>query len=310
VNMTIFEGYSTGIFPLDHEAIKIYLEYEDGLIDHETYENILLDKSRYLIELQSKLGFTYISDPQLLWRNLLEPIYYLKGVKKYNPVNLGGDIIYSIRIVDDVRYFRGLINEFIFEELRKTSEKWKITILGPYTFYNLIVNSIVNRENVVREIYNGLLDEIAESGYDTVDIHEPIFAFSSNIDRNLLKRIYRNLDVYDIEFNIYTYDADTSIYIGLFSQFNIKGLSIDTRYIDIWRLYPIPIDRIIVGCIDSSDVYIEEPAKTINNLKKLSKKIRFKFIGVSFNKSPHILPYKEFIEKLRVLGLILKEVTR
>jgi len=289
--MTVYDTFINTPYP-----------YTGALDELEYNRNQLIEKYSDSIEHQIKLKFTYISDPQLIWRDILYPLYRSRYFKVVDLAPLYDGWIYIYRLYYIGGGFKDLIIDYLYPDLIPNGFRRRFTFIGPYTLSRLLIGL---DEDTLRRIIIEILDEARELSYNAIDFIEPLICYSKS-EPLILRRLYTAFNYRDgIEVIIHPYHTDIYDFIGRIYDY-IDGFSIDPSYTDLKSLTPIPIDKITLGVVNMMDRQLEDVNTLSSIVKELSRRIKTRYILLTNSGMLRMLPYEDALKKIRILSLVSK----
>ena len=297
--MTVYGGWITGIAPKKPELIKLNT-------DPNNYEEAVRKYEHEFEELQIVNGFTFISESQIHWRDLSSVFEILGGVKNTGLITLFSGRLCLIKkiFIGNPDMEEGILSR-MFPQRKTSGYKRKFSIIGPYTLYR--ISSVINydKEKLVTKLYERILEESVELGFDAIDFHEPYIGYEREADQWLVKRIYNLIDSFpSLKIFTYPYITDYPRKLNLLLKISRDGILLDTNYISIDEIMPLPIDRIIIGL----DEMIREDDITplSQRITRLTREIRFREIDITYPYTLNTLSYNNMIRRVRLIGLLIK----
>jgi len=293
--MTEFGGWITGIAPKKSELIRMRLNL-----------NIIRKFEREIEELQVNNGFTFISEAQVIWRDLSYAFEILNGVKNSGLITLFGNrLCLTKKIFLEYPDTKEGILLRLFTRKRALGYKRKYSIIGPYTLYRISDTINYDKEKLVTKIYEKILEESIELEFDAVDLHEPYIGYEKDADRWLARRLYTLIDSFpSLKIFVYPYYIDYSKKLSLLMDISRDGILIDMNYMGLDELTPLPVDRIIIGLDDI--LTGEDTVPLSQRIKHLIRDIHFREVDITYPYSINTLSFKTMIDKIRLIGSLLK----
>lgn len=296
--MTIYEGWITGLVtPRPNTLLKMR--------DNSDNHIVLLDTERNeFIDIQRKTRLNYVSEPQLTWTDLTEPIKRLENVAIGIEIPLPSTHLFINKIIFKEKPVleNGVIRQFFPYGDRKAD---KFSIIGPYSLYHLS-NAINNdRERIVNLLFNKILEEALSLGFKAIDLHEPFLLRDDKLDKWLLKRLYRIIYSYpSLDVFVYPYRQDTRAILDIIIDISRNGVLMYMDYTDLQGIIPLPTERLIIAL---SNILTEDDLLTFKrDISRFANRIRFR--NITFTHIFHNTPYNDAVKSIRVLGLILNIV--
>ncbi len=331
--ITIF-NYATGIYPRSSTLINATrrLAFDDPKL-----RELFIRGKRSWINIQKRLGLSYIADPMLDWDDIFRPFSRVNGIE------LGGlnrffetNTFYRRLVIkDELRGYGDIVVKHLALDLidepsvnnnrsssknsnRKDSIKYKkvACIPDPYTFSymneNRYYKSYEDYILAVADMLNAEARTLADSGVDIIHVNAPAIAYnvSNGIDvdisivKQAVERVKSNVKskVY-----LYLYFGNVSSIFDKLLDIKVDGIGIDVTSTKITSIIDHSIDKdLIIGIIDSMNTKLEDVRSTASALNFVLNKIDAKNIALTVSNSLEFLPYRFAIKKLSLLGKITR----
>lgn len=299
------EAYIFGIFPRCPELIDRYRKYERGMASEDELREAIRGCVKEIAKLQIENRLSYIHDPQVNWHDIFRPFTKLEGIKE-GPLTrfFENNTFYRMPIVvDEAKYSPNVLDSYVNIDAMPAGYKYMISIPGPYTFIRLsYCKDLAVCEKSVKNIILGAVEDLANRGYNVINLHEPALAYYRDIDWYLVKRLYRALIDSKIEYRVHTYFGDVRDKVGKLSEIAPYGFSIDSAHTPIDEVDYLLTEKIILGIVDSLNVGLESPTELSSTIFKLVKRLNFERISLTTNADLDYLPYNSALYKVRILS--------
>lgn len=275
----------TGIHSRSELTVKLSRDYDRGRTSKGVLDSTFETDATDLINLQVEVGFTRISDGQLLWQDMIRPFSdSVAGLKS------GADLS---RWYDTNSFFRkpsvvGKLyppNDSLFlgkylapkaAELIKRHKrvKRKISILGPYSLANLVANEhYSSKEQLVHDfarVLKKILRGLPKLGITSVQINEPSLVYrygesaitSKKELRVFMSAFENNLSNLPVEVYLHTYFGDSSkILKELLTLEGVSAIGVDFTQTSLKSIEKVRFKemKLACGCVDGRNSLIESP---------------------------------------------------
>jgi 5-methyltetrahydropteroyltriglutamate--homocysteine methyltransferase len=208
--------------------------------------------------------------------------------------------------VEDVRFLR-----------KHTAKKIKITVPGPFTMAQQAQNDFYNSEEQAALDYavavNAEIKDLFAAGADIVQIDEPYMQARPEKARQFgLKALNRALEGVTGETAVHICFGYAAIiharpegysFLPEFAGCSCRQVSIETAQsnLDCAVLTKLAGKKIMVGCIDLSDMTVETPQKVVERLKKALKFVKPEDVIVAPDCGMKYLPREVAFGKLKAM---------
>jgi 5-methyltetrahydropteroyltriglutamate--homocysteine methyltransferase len=221
------------------------------------------------------------------------------------------------RIVGKIRRKHAVeVQDLLFLK-KNTKKQVKITVPGPFTMLQQAQNDYYKSEEEAALDYAGAVNaeirDLFAAGADIVQIDEPYMQARPEKARQYgLKALNRALDGIEGETAVHICFGYAAIiharpegysFLPEFAGCSCKQVSIETAQsnLDCAVLAKLPGKRIMVGCIDLSDMAIETPQKVVERLKRALKFVAPENVVVAPDCGMKYLPREVADAKLRAM---------
>ncbi len=159
--------------------------FDRGQCQVSEVQNRITGETQEIIDLQSKLGFEYISDGALEWQDSLRPLTKaLSGVASGTRYSRWFDTntFYQKPVVVGKIFSKDFdARTFLRTDLLPSTRRWKVTFPGPYTFAELSENKYYSmRSDLLRDIARAeksIIENLGSSGVSLVQLSEPCLVY-------------------------------------------------------------------------------------------------------------------------------------
>jgi 5-methyltetrahydropteroyltriglutamate--homocysteine methyltransferase len=308
----------SGIHPRSEKLIDLTRSYERAKTSWSQVEVQLAQETRELIELQKKLGFSYLSDGAVSWQDQLRPVARsLKGVEFGTRYSRWFDtntfyqkpVITGNILVDDVS-----VENFLRPELLAEKRDRKITLPGPYTFSQLSENKhyrdstslVLDVARAEREIFRRLWKE----GVRLFQLSEPCLVYQpyredfrndSELDF-ALKAIRTAIEGSPGEFVVQTYFGDVAPLLPRLLTLPIRGIGIDLFETDISTVHANTSKSFELGIVDSRESFVEDPNWIADTARKFCDKTSIRDVVFAPNSDLKFVPQTIANQKIEALS--------
>src|SRR5262245_37294802 len=277
-----------GRFPPRVRALELWRVEKDFLKEAQD------DATRLAIRAQEEAGLDIVTDGEIRRESYSNRFATaLEGVDIDNPgtaLDRSGHPNPVPRVVGKIRRKHAVeVNDLLF--LRKnTDRKTKITVPGPFTMSQQAQNDFYKSPEEAAMDYAAAVNEeirdLFAAGADIVQIDEPYMQARPNPAREYgLKALNRALEGIKGETAVHICFGYAAIiherpsgysFLPELAGSPVRQISIETAQsnLDTAVLQKLPGKKIMVGCIDLSDMKIETPEVVVARLKKALKHLK------------------------------------
>ncbi len=302
--------------PRSEELIMAFRRFAEG---RETYDGVVALARREasaLIEMQRRLGMTYIVEGQLLWHDILRPFAeHLEGVK-VGPLTrwFDNNLFYKKPIIVSnlVRTTR-ILEKYVFTDLLK-GVNWKLILPEPYTFYSLSSNQSYTRwEDLVLDFAGIIVDELRSlegSGPTLLQLSAPSLA-EKRLDMDRVETVKEALRVIKNGFSgllmvhLFFHDASNAFPWILDAPLDIVGIDPFSTNPGKIRGYSFE-GALAVGCVDSRNSYVESSEEIGAILSSTVECVNAKSYHLTTNTDLEYLPRRVADAKIERLAAAYK----
>ena len=221
------------------------------------------------------------------------------------------------RIVGKIRRKHAVeVNDLLFLK-KNTTRKTKITVPGPFTMLQQAQNDFYQSEEEAALDYAAAVNEeirdLFKAGADIVQVDEPYMQARPEKARQYgLKALNRALEGVNGTTAVHICFGYAAIiharpegysFLPEFAGCSCKQVSIETAQsnLDTAVLSKLPDKKIMVGCIDLSDMTIETPQKVVERLKKALRHVKPENVIVAPDCGMKYLPREVAYGKLKAM---------
>jgi len=221
------------------------------------------------------------------------------------------------RIVGKIRRKHAVeVNDLLFLK-KNTTRKTKITVPGPFTMLQQAQNDFYKSEEEAALDYAAAVNEeirdLFKAGADIVQVDEPYMQARPEKARQYgLKALNRALEGVNGTTAVHICFGYAAIiharpegysFLPEFAGCSCKQVSIETAQsnLDTAVLSKLPDKKIMVGCIDLSDMTIETPQKVVERLKKALRHVKPENVIVAPDCGMKYLPREVAYGKLKAM---------
>ncbi|OAI52989.1 5-methyltetrahydropteroyltriglutamate--homocysteine methyltransferase [Betaproteobacteria bacterium SCGC AG-212-J23] len=279
------------------------------------------DATRVAIRAQEEAGLDIVTDGEIRRESYSNRFATaLEGVDIDNPgsaLDRSGHPNPVPRIVGKIRRKHAVeVNDLLFLK-KNTDRKVKITVPGPFTMSQQAQNDFYRSPEEAAMDYaaavNAEIKDLFAAGADVVQIDEPYMQARPNPAREYgLKALNRALQNIDGETAVHICFGYAAIiherpegysFLPELAGSPVKQISIETAQsnLDTAVLQKLPGKKIMVGCIDLSDMKIETPEVVVARLKKALKHVKPEDVIVAPDCGMKYLPREVAFGKLKAM---------
>jgi len=221
------------------------------------------------------------------------------------------------RIVGKIRRKHAVeVNDLLFLK-KNTTKQVKITVPGPFTMLQQAQNDFYQSEEEAALDYAAAVNEeirdLFKAGADIVQVDEPYMQARPEKARQYgLKALNRALEGVNGTTAVHICFGYAAIiharpegysFLPEFAGCSCKQVSIETAQsnLDTAVLSKLPDKKIMVGCIDLSDMTIETPQKVVERLKKALRHVKPENVIVAPDCGMKYLPREVAYGKLKAM---------
>jgi len=304
-----------GRFPPRVRALELW-RVEKSLLEEAQDDATVL-----AIRAQEQAGLDIITDGEIRRESYSNRFATaLEGVDIDNPgsaLDRSGHPNPVPRIVGRIRRKHAVeVQDLLF--LKKNTEKQvKITVPGPFTMLQQAQNDFYKSEEEAAMDYAAAVNEeikdLFKAGADIVQVDEPYMQARPEKARQYgLKALNRALEGVSGTTAVHICFGYAAIiharpegysFLPEFAGCSCKQVSIETAQsnLDTAVLAKLPDKKIMVGCIDLSDMTIETPQKVVERLKKALKHVKPENVIVAPDCGMKYLPREVAYGKLKAM---------
>src|SRR5258706_228729 len=279
------------------------------------------DATRLAIRAQESAGLDIITDGEIRRESYSNRFATaLEGVDLDNPgtaLDRSGHPNPVPRIVGKIRRKHPVEVDDLKFLKRNTTRKVKITVPGPFTMFQQAQNDFYQSEEEGALDYAAAVNEeirdLFAAGADVVQVGEPYMQARPEKARQYgLKALNRALEGIAGETAVHICFGYAAIiharpegysFLPEFAGCSCKQVSIETAQsnLDCSVLASLKNKKVMVGCIDLSDMSIETPQKVVERLKKALKFVKPENVVVAPDCGMKYLPREVADAKLRAM---------
>jgi len=301
-------AYITGTYPRSSELIEATRTYSDDL------QEIYKEDKKKAIELQQKMGLSYISAPKQDWDDMFRP-FCINGIKVGSLDRIyETNTFYKTPIINKkIKSNKGEILKSLTTDLFSKKKPWKVDLPDPYTFASLSNNNFYKdrRELVldIAEMMSKEISRIVDAGCRLIQLIGPAIPLSK--DNNELddafegiKRITKGLSA---KTYLYINHNDASNIFSELQDCKVDGIGIDftvTKPIKLKKLKGI--NGITCGLLDVHNTRMEKPKEIAKLVKAITKEIQPKETYLTSTGDLEGLPLEFANKKVEIMGNTLK----
>jgi methionine synthase II (cobalamin-independent) len=307
-----------GIHPRSEQLIELTRSYDRGKTDLASVEKQIQQDTVELVNLQRDLRFENLSDGAFYWQDQLRPI-----IESLAGVTTGTR--YSRWFDTNTFYKKPTVNgkigvgrfdpqRFIRTDLLPRSARWKVNLVGPYTFSELAENlHYQTKTDLVSDIAraeNEIVRKLSASGVSEFQISEPCLVYrphreeplSNNELESALAALHTIVEGVDASFSVQTYFGDATTILSHLLNLPVDGVGLDLFETDYVHARINTGKEIVLGIVDARESNIEEPSWIAETATRVSKHIVSDRIVLAPNSDLKFVPQKIADAKTRSLA--------
>lgn len=314
----MFASTTIGSFPRSNSLIEAINNHEHEIFTAPQLEAEYARCTREAIQVQESIDTP--TDGQLRWDDILTPFAYeIEGMK------VGG----LIRFYDNNFYYRkpeatGKLSPpkqpvaaECYEKAKTINANVKPVIPGPYTFACLSTNSFYKKKQefvfALADILASEAKALGQAGAEIIQIDEPSLVFTkiSKDDLELARQAINTIaEATSAKLFLATYFGSANKILSRLLDFKVEIIGLDcTIPANVKALEEIDFTKkVCLGMLDARTTKMDSKKKIVAQIKKASKKIDSEKILVSPSAGLGFLPEIKAIEKINLLGEIVKEL--
>ncbi len=318
--------YLTGILPRPEKLIETTRAYDRGRIGKEALENAFEVATKEVINVQLSTGLSCVIDGMLKWQDLLRPFtesldgVYIGGLARW----FNNNTFYRKPIIaNKISRRKSIVKEITYTEFLPKDTPWKVILPAPYTFAQLAENLHYKDGTELMfeyaKILNKEIAELANFGFKYIQLSDPALVYkpaSKAISKNELIRVKEALEIavkgVSLKTCLQTFFGDFTQTLPEALDFPIDHLGIDLYETRMEKLERYDFDKgVALGIVDARGSLIENPEEIVKLAKKIVKTIYhsdFKEIFVCPNCDLEFLPWKRAEGKIKILGMLAKQL--
>lgn len=313
-----FTAQLGGIYPRSEELVELTRSYDRGKTDRESVEKQIEQDTRELVRLEESAGFENFSDGAFAWQDQLRPV-----VESLNGVTTGTR--YS-RWFDTNTFFKkptisGKVSladfdpkKFVRTDLLPESKKWKVTLIGPYTFSELAENlhykTNADLLSDLAKSENEIIRKLKAAGISQFQISEPCLVYRpyredalTDSERSIaLEALRKTVEGVDATLTIQTYFGDATSILPHLLKLPVDGVGFDLFETDYAPLQIETEKKVALGIVDGRESNVEEPRWIAETATRVSKHVVSDKIVLAPNTDLKFVPRKVADAKARSLA--------
>ncbi|MEM2463082.1 MAG: hypothetical protein QXY07_00175 [Candidatus Bathyarchaeia archaeon] len=317
--------YVTGILPRPKELIEVTRAYDRKRATKETLEEAFQTATKNIIETQTQVGLSHITDGMLKWQDLLRPFAEnLEGLAVGSLARWFNNNTFYRKpvILNAIRRTKNIIFPATYAQLLPRNIPWKAILLAPYTFAKLSENKFYKDKREVMFAYAEILKEeiksLAEVGFQYVQLSDPALVynpFKEKIPKHTLMDVNTALETAlkntKIRSCLQTFFGDFSEILPEALDFPVNDLGIDLYETNMNNLKEYDFDRkgVALGLVDARSSLIEdeeELVKVIDDITEAIYPAGTPDVFICPNCDLEFLPWEKAKEKLWVISRTAK----
>jgi 5-methyltetrahydropteroyltriglutamate--homocysteine methyltransferase len=270
------------------------------------------DKER-VINLQSKAGLTYISDPLLDWSDMLRPYLAFKGVEQgaLNRIFEQNTFYRMPIVVDRVEWVEPITLRSLSIDLLPKGRDWKVDLPDPYTFAQLSDNRYyLDKRDLVLDLAKamGREAETLQKHFRFIQINAPsICRIRSREELDLaseaLKTVTKGLSA---KTYLHLYFGDPAPILSDLLSFPVNGLGLDLVNVKLPKGLRFGKMGLAAGCVDAGNTKMEKPKKVAEEVKRVVDAIEPSELYICPNYDLEYVPRAYANRKVLTLSKIAK----
>jgi 5-methyltetrahydropteroyltriglutamate--homocysteine methyltransferase len=304
----------TGPFPRSEELVQATREWDRGLRAEPEVQALYQREARRICELESALGFGWVTGGFLSWQDLFRPFTGHVAGLRVGPLSrwFETNTFFRRPIVEGPPAGDGgaLLGELPLDVLREFSKPRKVILPGPYTFSGLVDNQTdLTRWELARlwsEVLAREVETLSRHGYQFFQLQEPLLVVDppSREEEGNLLQAYAPLarPLASAASLVWTYFGDASSLLPLLVRLPVGGVGLDLSDTDPIRLREFPSGLTLgLGCLDPRTSLPEDPLDIARLVRELSERLRPASIHLGAGAPLDLLPWEPARRKLEVL---------
>lgn len=297
--------YIGGIYPRSEKLIEATRRNPPNL------PQIFRRDKKRIIDLQVRLGLTYISDPLLDWNDMLRPYLNLKGLRQgaLNRIFEQNAFYRTPVVVDRVEWVKPITLENLALDLLPKNYLLKVDLPDPYTFASLSENRYYrDQRDLVADLAEVLSKEAQtlQKHFQLIQINAPsICSIRSTEELNLayeaLKPVTKGLSA---KTYLHLYFGDPTPILSSLISFPISGLGLDLINIKIPKDLKFGKMGLAAGCVDAGNTKLENPKSVSEQVKRIAEAAEPSELYICPNYDLEYVPQTYANRKMRRLSKI------
>jgi len=297
--------YIGGIYPRSEKLIEATRRNPPNL------PQIFRRDKKRIIDLQVRLGLTYISDPLLDWNDMLRPYLNLKGLRQgaLNRIFEQNTFYRTPVVVDRVEWVKPITLENLALDLLPKNHALKVDLPDPYTFASLSENRYYrDQRDLVADLAEALSKEAQtlQKHFQLIQINAPsICSIRSTKELDLayeaLKTVTKGLSA---KTYLHLYFGDPTPILSSLISFPVSGLGLDLINIKIPKGLKFGKMGLAAGCVDAGNTKLENPRSVAEQVKRIAEAAEPSELYICPNYDLEYVPQAYANRKLRRLSAI------
>jgi len=278
-----------GIYPRSEQLVELTRSYDRGKTDRASLEERFEQDTRDLVRLQKESGFETFSDGAFEWQDQLRPVVEsLEGVAtgtRYSRWFDTNTFYKKPAITGKIAVSKFDPKQFLRAELLPKSKPWKVTLVGPYTFSELVENLHYEaRSDLLSDIGHAehlIIQRLKEAGVSHFQISEPCLVYRPHREEALtskeldsaLTALRRAVEGSNASFSVQTYFGDAAAVLPDLLRLPVETVGFDLFETD-WSQLKIETEKkLALGIVDARESNVEAPKWIAETATRASKHI-------------------------------------
>lgn len=314
--VSIFKNYLVGIYPRSKKLIEATRDFDRKRITATELAKFQNSDFSCLLDLQHKLGFSHLSDGQLLWQDLFRPI-----VEAGNGMEVGAltryfdnNTFYKQPVVTGkISFEPGKIKNYFSQKFLGAKSLLGFSFFGPVTFAELCDNKYYKSKGKLIEDYAKLLNEtgkfLQKQGFQFIKFLEPSLAYEGK-KANFKARLAEAKKAYRIAARGITAKTAVHTFFGNLANVypGVLDLPVDVIGVDFVETNLHDLNEykftksIAAGIVDARNSLLEDPEQLARFAIEVSDGLRPRQTYLTSNCDLDFLPYERAGKKLEILA--------
>jgi 5-methyltetrahydropteroyltriglutamate--homocysteine methyltransferase len=307
-----------GIYPRSEQLIELTRSYDRAKTDLDSVRKQVEQDTQELVRLQDDSGFETFSDGAFAWQDQLRPIVEsLDGVTtgtRYDRWFDTNTFYKKPTIVGKIGVHAFEPKNFIRTDLLPRTKGWKVTLPGPYTFFELSENLHYTSQSdllsAVAAAEHEIIKRLKDAGVSRFQLSEPCLVYRPYREQALVKAelanalaaLRKTVDGIQAKLSVHTYFGDATTILPDLLKLPVDTVGFDLFETDYSQLKIETTKKLALGIIDGRESNVENPRWIAETATRVSKHVTGGDLVLVPNSDLKFVPRKVADVKARALA--------